>query len=607
MSATLKHVYAPGPQVERGKPVHLGADPKGEKLLYGSVRNAVIRNLDNLIDSDVYSQHNANVTVAKYAPSGYYIASGDSTGRIRIWDTINAEHILKIELPVLSGAVIDIAWTEDSKRIIAVGEGREHFGAVFEYDTGSTRGEISGHSKTVNSCDFKPSRPYRAVTAGLDNLVNFFPGPPFKFEKSNKLHTRFANCVRYSPDGSQFASAGSDKRIYIYDGKTGDNIKVLANEKEGGHTAGIYSISWNKEGTKLLSASADKTAKIFDVESGKCETTFKFAEKPTTDHQQLSCIWIGNHLITLSLGGVLSFLDVSHPEKPLRQVHGHNQPVWALAWDRVSNHMWSGDASGKIIRWKADTAENVGALNGHANQVRRIVLDGEHVISTAMDDTIRFAKKDEPHNVEFTTSLATEGLPADLAAVHNTAVLVTNKAIQLFHNAALSFTNANPGFQPSACAISVDGKEVAVGSEEGVIHIYSLEGDAKGLKEVRKLEGHRGPITSIAYSPDGTKIASGGKMRLVRVWNKADGKAIITDEWTFHSAPPLRVRWSLDSKRVVSGGLDSDIYVWNMEEPSKRIRIAQAHPLGVTDVLFVNNHTIASTGYDATTRTWSLE
>ena len=38
------------------------------------------------------------------------------------------------------------------------------------------------------------------------------------------------------------------------------------------------------------------------------------------------------------------------------------------------------------------------------------MLDGEHVISTAMDDTIRFAKKDEPHNVEFTTSLATEGL-----------------------------------------------------------------------------------------------------------------------------------------------------------------------------------------------------
>lgn len=64
-------------------------------------------------------------TVAKYAPSGFYVASGDQSGKIRIWDTTQATHILKAEYPVISGPIRDIAWSEDSKRIAAVGEGRE--------------------------------------------------------------------------------------------------------------------------------------------------------------------------------------------------------------------------------------------------------------------------------------------------------------------------------------------------------------------------------------------------------------------------------------------------------------------------------------------------
>ena len=223
--------------------------------------------MSNPLDADVYTEHTTDCTVAKYAPSGFYIASGDASGKIRIWDTINAEHILKIELPVLAGPVTDLAWTEDSKRIVAVGDGREVFGAAFMFDSGSTVGEISGHSKTINSCDVKPNRPYRAATGGLDNLVNFFPGPPFKFDHSGKDHTRFVNCVRYAPDGSVFVSAGSDKRVYVYDGKTGEKKAVFDDEKNGGHTAGIYSASFSADSSKLLTASADKVHQFVFVHS----------------------------------------------------------------------------------------------------------------------------------------------------------------------------------------------------------------------------------------------------------------------------------------------------------------------------------------------------
>lgn len=92
-----------------------------------------------------------NTTVAKYSPSGYYIASGgthyhshydyyyyyyyfidsiillllDVQGNVRIWDATQEEQILKNEVKVIAGRINDIDWDFESKRLIAVGEGRE--------------------------------------------------------------------------------------------------------------------------------------------------------------------------------------------------------------------------------------------------------------------------------------------------------------------------------------------------------------------------------------------------------------------------------------------------------------------------------------------------
>ncbi len=48
------------------------------------------------------------------------------------------------------------------------------------WDSGSSVGEITGHSKNLLTCDFKPNRPYRVVTGGEDFAACWFEGPPFK-------------------------------------------------------------------------------------------------------------------------------------------------------------------------------------------------------------------------------------------------------------------------------------------------------------------------------------------------------------------------------------------------------------------------------------------
>lgn len=51
----------------------------------------------------------------------------DQSGKVRIWDTVNKEHILKNEFHPIGGPIKDIAWSPDSQRMVVVGEGRERY------------------------------------------------------------------------------------------------------------------------------------------------------------------------------------------------------------------------------------------------------------------------------------------------------------------------------------------------------------------------------------------------------------------------------------------------------------------------------------------------
>jgi len=75
-------------------------------------------------------------------------------------------------------------------------------------ETGTSVGEISGQSKSINSCDFRPARPFRLITGSEDNTIGIFEGPPFKFKY---VCTKFS---LYSVKSKNFNSCDSLHVIY---------------------------------------------------------------------------------------------------------------------------------------------------------------------------------------------------------------------------------------------------------------------------------------------------------------------------------------------------------------------------------------------------------
>lgn len=57
--------------------------------------------------------------------TGFVWFFSDQSGKVRIWDTVNKEHILKNEFQPIGGPIKDISWSMDSQRMVVVGEGRE--------------------------------------------------------------------------------------------------------------------------------------------------------------------------------------------------------------------------------------------------------------------------------------------------------------------------------------------------------------------------------------------------------------------------------------------------------------------------------------------------
>ena len=238
------------------EPLHMSPNGTCERLVTASKDGTVkVWNVRTLKAIATLSGHTDSVESVKWGGEGLiYSAGRDRT--IKVWTAEGNDvgklvrtlkgHGHRINTLALSSDYVCRTGPFDHRGTIAASQDLQQ-AALEKYKT------------------FKQNEPERLVS-GSDDFTLFLWHPKESKHPIKRLtgHQQAVNHIAFSPDGRYFASASFDKKVKIWNGKSGDFLATLT-----GHVGAVYQVAWSSDSRYLVSASKDSTAKLWEVPSGK--------------------------------------------------------------------------------------------------------------------------------------------------------------------------------------------------------------------------------------------------------------------------------------------------------------------------------------------------
>jgi WD40 repeat protein len=298
-------------------------------------------------------------------------------------------------------------------------------------------------------------------------------------------------------------------------------------------------------------------------------------------------------------------------------LRGQGSPVTCMAFSPADHLLASSGEDGSVRLWDTRTGDAVRTLVGSgdsANAVDAVAFsaDGRRLATAGHDGRITvFDPKSgqKAHTFSVPTfwclglALSPDGRLAACSSTGRLSVWAVESG-----ELVQSLTTWS-----GVLAWSPDGRFLAAGST--VIDLW----DTQSWRKAKTLGGHAGEIRGLAFSPDGSHLATASIDTTARIWNVATGER----SWTLRSEgvalpterglagdpvrlPVLAVAFSPDGKRLVTGGTDRTVHLWDVAS-GKLLQTLTGHSMTVTGVAFLEDgKRIASSSLDHTIRLWDV-
>ena len=408
------------------------------------------------------------------------------------------------------------------------------------------------------------------------------------------IHGTIVRCAAYSPDGTHVVTASYDKTARIWDARTGAQLAVLS-----GHDGEVESAAYSPDGTRIVTASNDKTARIWDARTGA-----QLAVLSGHDGVVESAAYSpdGVRIITSSFDRTARIWD-ARTGAQLAVLSGHDGEVASAAYSPDGARIVTASLDKTARVWDARTGAQLAVLSGHDAELRSAAYspDGARIVTASYDKTARIW---DPHTGAVLAVLSGHGAEVRSAAYSpDGARIVTasyDKTVRIWDartEAQLVMLSGHGSFVISA-AYSPDGTRIVSASHDGTARIW----DARVDTQLAVLSGHDSVVQSAAYSPDGTRIVTTSNDKTARIWDARTGAQLAV--LSGHDSEVASAAYSPDGARIVTSSLDKTARIWDAHTGAQLVVLSGHDSFVISAAYSPDGTRIVTSSLDTTARIW---
>lgn len=464
------------------------------------------------------------VTSVAASPDGALLASASTDNIIRLWDRETGEASLALE-----GHAAEVTALEFLPgRALLVSASADQTIRFWNLDDGSLAGRVDTSSE-INGLTLLANGT-RMATAHADNFARYWVVPDGPTQTLAEVAEE-ASVLAVSPDRQFFATANAAGLIRVVDVDCGQLLDVSWQAHDGAVTA----MSFSSAGTRLVSAGADGTVRLWDYTTGSpvvirptfdpaAEATAVAAAKPVASGPELSTL------------------------------RGTPGAVTAVSIRADGKEVTAGMSDGEVTVWNLEAA---------LPQALAAVAGAAPVKPTPPAETAEATEEETPPP----PPLSPNGSAATVAAVSPDGKLLavtgtTNgrSAILVRDLATGELKSSLTGHLDAITSLSfaADNRRLLSGSADTTARVWDIA-DAK-FPEVFSFGGHAAAVTGVAFNSNGTLAASCAADNSVHLWNTLTGEVVQSFEG--HTATVVGIAMTPNNAQVITASADKTIRIW---------------------------------------------
>jgi len=193
------------------------------------------------------------------------LVSGSYDRTIRIWDATDGKELRRLDRNQHTAPITSVKWHPNGALIASTSA--DNTTCLWDASTGQKMRTLREHFGWVLGCSFAPDRT-KLATASWDKTVRLWDPNTGELISTLRGHTKGVWACAFYPVGhtsALLATAGEDCTARLWDTRTRKAALTLT----GGHSDGVYDVSWSHNGTHIITGSSDKTVTIWDPKAGK--------------------------------------------------------------------------------------------------------------------------------------------------------------------------------------------------------------------------------------------------------------------------------------------------------------------------------------------------